>query len=253
MAQCRAGTGRVVWVILMMAGLSLAAAGGNGHRHGELVLEDSDLASWTTIRNTFNQDPGHTPWDGVLIQLGEYLDEGKPLDRFESITFEDERGALLTLHAEDFRWIDIVAVDPARSAPMGPQHLFELYPEAGTTSGCSDFDACALESCSCSTPPCKTAAYEPLGRCVRSRSLHGVFTPFAVITYWQGPRGFELRVEPTLLGQHSRQVFSFNDPVQIFMDGQLLTVGRIDSIHVNAKGCPRCEMHGASTDPPWFP
>ena len=237
-------------VVLPMAGLSPATAGGNGRKNGELVVEDSELVSWMAINNSFNQDPGHTPWDGVLIQVGDYLDHGRPFNIFESITFEDIHGVLQTLDAGSFRWIDIVAVDPSRTAPMGLNHLQLLYPEPGTTSGCSDFDACAIQECSCATPPCAPAGYEPLSRCLRSRSLHGLFTPLAIITYWQGSKGFGITVEPTSLGIKSRQVFSFNEPVQIYVDGQPLSLGRIDSIHVNAKGGTQ---HGASEDPPWYP
>lgn len=250
MRESKAGRYRVALAALVMAALSLAAAGGNGRKNGELVIEDSQLVSWTVINNTFNQDPGHTPWDGVLIQVGDYLDAGRPFNIFDKITFEDVHGVVMTLRAGEFKWIDIVAVNPARSAPMGIHHLPLLYPEPGTTSGCSDFDACAIENCSCASPPCMPAGYEPLGRCLRSRSLHGLFTPSAVITYWQGSKGFDVAVEPLSLGEKSRQVFSFNDPVQIFKDGQPLSLGRITSIHVKAR---EDTLHGANEDPPWFP
>ena len=132
----------VALAVAAMAAQQPPEAGGNTKKNGELIIEDSKLVSWMTINNNFNEDPGHTPWDGVLIQVGDYLHDGRPMNLFRSITFVDSHGVVLeTLKAADFRWIDIVAVDPARTAPMGPQHLSLLYPEPGTTSGCSDYDA----------------------------------------------------------------------------------------------------------------
>lgn len=251
MKRARTGTICLGLALVALVALSLAAAGGSTRKNGQLVIEDSELVSWMTINNTFNQDPGHTPWDGVLIQIGDYLDDGDPFNIFESVTFEDSKGTnLKTLDAGTFQWIDIVAVDTTRTAPMTSSHLSLLYPEPGTTSGCADYDACAIENCSCATPPCVSSGFNPLDRCLRLRSLHGSFTPYAVITYWQGSNGFGLTSEPLTLGTKSRVSFTFNDPVQIYVDGQLLNIGKIASIHVNSNGGT---MHGASEDPPWYP
>jgi len=236
-------------VAVLLGALSLGTAG--RARFGELIIESPGLAAWIPINNSFNREPTATDWDGVLIQIGDYLDAvgDTEIRAFESITFENSTGGvLLKLGRGDFNWINIVVEDPSRGDPMLPEHAELLYPAAGTASGCEAVDLCTAQQCLCDRghcpPPDPEMLFAPF---LRLRSLHGFFRPFAIITYWFGPRGYDLAALPRA-GGPTRHLITFNDPVKVFRDGQLLNLGRIDTIRLNL--CGDCE-HGNHIDPPW--
>ena len=230
-------------------GLSMAVPknpkDGSLFKHGSLVIDDVDVAEWMTINNTFNPF-AEAYWEGVLIQVGDHLNEdGASFALFESIQFVRKGSILKELFEDDFNWINIVAVDPGRGIPMEPEHLGLLFPvlDPNQDYSCGDFDRCARLNCG--TPNPNLPLFQ---KCLRQQSLHGFFSPIGIITYWQGPNGFDVSVRIPGSAEHGSHTFTFNDEVQIFKDGELLKLGKIDSIHVRTDPNPG---HGGKHDPGW--
>jgi hypothetical protein len=242
-----ASSGRGITVALVaLLALTLSAAGGQA-RQGAIIIQDVDLAAWTTINNTFNTNR-EGEWEGVLIQVGDYLDEtGAVFDVFEDVTLLSRGEVVRRLRKFEFTWINIVAVDPTRGDPMDASHVGLLYPDPATPSACGDLDTCAVKRCGCDRPPCGRPAPGPLFEpCLRLRSLHGFFRPFGIITYWHGPDGYDIAVRTPSAAAHDEHTFTFNDPVQMSVDGVPLGLEQIDAVRINLKGDPN---HGKKHDP----
>ena len=229
--------------IPLFFGLILAQG---GPQFGNLVIPDTSMAAWMTINNTFSGNHELNPWEGVLIQLGDYF----PGDEvFFSVSFENKGKPVGdTLLRGDFTWINIVAKDPSKAIPpMNLDDVFLLLPDVdpNVQTSCDSVDDCAFQNSCIQT--------DEQNGCLRKRSLHGLFTPVAVITYWQGPNGFDLSVGPLRKNIDTHHIFTFRDIVEIeiyhFPDASPQPLGfPVDTILINAD--PGIN-HGDHDDPPW--
>jgi hypothetical protein len=217
---------------------------------GKLVIQDVHLAAWMTTNNTFNAN-AKAYWEGVLIQVGHYLDDkGCPTTLFKNLTIKNADNTVNeTLASGDFEWIDIVAVDASRpDPPMEETHVELLYPASNKPSNCQDCDKNCGTKAAC-PGMAGNLEFEP---CLRLRSLHGFFMPFALITYWQGPGGYDVGVRngPLARPGESEYTFTFKDPVHVRVYGNQdkdLGVGKF-TISLNVEGVGN---HGGKHDPGW--
>ncbi|MBI4242266.1 MAG: hypothetical protein HY613_11170 [Candidatus Rokubacteria bacterium] len=256
-----------------LAGFLAAAILIAGCTHGRLIIEDEDLAAWMVAHNTFAKPPDVTwpDWyakyhrDGVLFQFGDYKSIG---DIFGSISFERRGASVRELRKGDFIWINLEVEDPTRPSPaMERSHLASLYPVGSLYPDPNHPTPCDLVETNddflriCRVLPCQTDAdMKKVPRsCIRMRSLSGFMRPYAVMTYWQGPHGYRLKVVVPAAGRHPQHIFEFKDRVKISIhkDGAPPeSLDDIDVIRVKVKpptaGQPS-PGHGGYHSPPWEP
>ena len=201
----------------------------------ELIVEDEHWAAWMPIDNGFTQGYAYDYWNGVLFQLGRYVDEaGDEVAAYHHLTVYGSQGTK-PLNRGDFTWMNIVSHRPGKNPPMSLEYVGLLYPDAGTTTECDMYDACAGPypqsgtTCVCANPPCEEADLELIpSECMRLRSMHSHFVPEAVITYWQGDKGYKLEaVQEARGGTHNEYTFTLKDPVEleVYKDDTLLDLG----------------------------
>jgi hypothetical protein len=222
-----------------------------------LVIDDPDTAVWMNTTNTFIlapgawfADPSKQLWQGVLIQLGnaESPTGANPLDVLVRITPDTgtQKGYLL----KDLSWINVQARNPQKDPPMQPAHAGQLWSDPSTPTMCQELEACEDKNCLCPNPPCNNNNQLGLvpGHCLRLRSLHAYFKPLAIITYWIGPNGYELRMEGNL--PDPKQVFSLKDPVDVSVtqkNGAVDQFSGVKTIEIRVTGVP---THRRIQDPP---
>lgn len=231
----------------MLAAMVLAVltlgAGMTRTRYGSLVIGDSNLATWMPINNSFSVNHETSLWEGVLIQLGDYVDEqGDPLGVRGTVILRDRRGRTRQLKNTEFRWINIVAVDSFRGEPMGSGDVAALFPDPANPGACNAVEQCVESSCG------GAGSSALLDRCQRKRSLHGRFVPVSIITYWHGQNGYEVSVNQLTATRHNQYAFTFKDEVAVFVDGQAAEFGRLERIDVVIEDGFN---HGLHEEPPW--
>jgi hypothetical protein len=110
-----------------------------------VIIEDECLAAWMTINNTFTAkgqshwDAQTQLWDGVMIQLGQYVlvpqhQGNKPVCELHSVQFKASDNIVREILADEFQkraiWINVVAGQaPDLLDPMLPQHLESIFPD----------------------------------------------------------------------------------------------------------------------------
>lgn len=251
-----------------------------------LLIQDDDIAAWMTINNTFTvREVGGVPvYDrdlraGVLIQVGEY-DHGEAI--FKEVVLKNGTTVVDTYAKGDFTWINVVSPWTKPENPMDPgTHEFFLYPNTIKTGGkCAEVEACVNKSflCDPTTIP-KPQCHDParhdtlLEDCLRGRLLHWGFDLSAIITYWEGPKGF------SLAAAQNKPVMNVNRPGQkrndyafTFVDAPFTVdiyksppvaggsdlvrsykLGEVTRIEVNADPNPKGPNHGNHQTPPWIP
>jgi len=226
----------------------------------KLIVQDGEATAWMNVTNTFTLEPGtyyadegKELWQGILFQIGdEYQSPQGPHSLTMDVVVTDKDGKTKTYNIREFLWVNIVARNPEKSKPpMKPEHLSRLWPDPDNPSAkCGAVDACAGQDCLCKVPPCDdSAALEVIpATCLRQRSLHAYLNPYAVITYWTGPRGWDLALR--MHGREPYQIFKLRDKVDVdvtLRDGTVDTY--LDADRVTIKEQADTDHH-RMMDPP---
>ena len=222
-----------------------------------LHLDDEHTAAWISHDNAFAYK-GLKPEkfrSGVVFQLGTYREyrdaptgsneSARPtiLTTFESLEIHGTDGTKTFMRGE-FDWINIVGEHKGKDPnPVDASNVGLLYPD-NTKTLCSDVDACAGAACLC-PPECNLE--EIPERCLRLRRIDARFVPTAVITYWQGKKGYDVEAR---YGPHSSFDFLLKDEVTVtvYKGGEPLpfNVGTIQKIIIRG---PHVPGHGEAHDP----
>ncbi len=183
----------------------------------DLHVDTEDSCAWLTVNNYVAggnpkyPDAGTRGYrTGILMQLGTYsgpdsdfkgirfLDaSGNAISEIESLVDDDNDGVkdpLLTegvLLRGSFTWINVVSeFGGIDGAPVDPQHGFHFFNSAShDPTPCAAINECSKSGTS---PECCPQLTDP--GCLRNRKIHSGQTVAAFLTYWQGPRGFDLTV-----------------------------------------------------------
>jgi len=198
-----------------------------------LIIEDETIATWITLENKILLEPESCErpfWNGLLFQLGKY--EGASME-FRKVEVKKESGEVVTLHVGDFAWINIVSsksVDAGSGCPepISPDKAFLLYPEGDPMSP--------------------------------EEKIHQKFLPEAIITYWQGAKGWSVdSAETPKAKPYNEHRFRFKDDfiVEIYKATKsdsgwsMVLLGRhegVKSIKILGEKGPEL---GTKQDPPW--
>jgi len=232
----------------------------------ELIIEDAHSGVWMPFDNGWTKlsKTSWTKWDGIVIQLGKFFTYNQDGDKgytMESswIKFENQDGASVSLNKGDFDWLNIISEHPASwQPPITTQEGYALFPNQITATMCDVVDSCPDLG---KLPPPATDCTADLTKvpqpCLRMRSLHATFEPYAVITYWQGDGGYDLTAEHNT-ADHNAFVFNWPDEisgVEVYLEGAHVTakesaiagLGKITKITL---AIPSDTPHGDMDDPP---
>lgn len=160
--------------------------GGPAH----LVIEHVDAGTWISTNNRFHklitasQDSSYF-WTGLLVQVGSFPNTGYA---FDSLALYDAAGDVEFSSrlgdGDSFLWVNVVGEwddYPKSPVPVFPEEAFWLFPNETLADTCCGQDY--------SDGPGKVTE-----RCYRGRQIHPDMERVrAVITYWQGPHGFDAR------------------------------------------------------------
>ena len=233
-----------------------------------LIIMDDHLVAWMPVNNWFANDGvrwkvKEEHWKGLLFQLGVYrgLDETTgapdptwtPEPREIVVTIEGSGSASpLNYTVSNYdRWINVMAVNTSGR----PQHPDERNP---TNEPMDQSRACVLAPGMPARVPTGQVCTEvatpqnPL-ECLRRKSLHRGFLPYRVLTYWPGPKVYELKAKRN--GHfHSEYEFTLLDPIRVTVDGivppNLGTIVKIVVWH-NSNYPVGPNRHMDTEDPPW--
>jgi len=242
---------RFFWFLLAVLAMTQASCG-----NPKLVMEDNELGSWIAMNNTFAMPPPADRevdkiyfWTGILIQIGNLHAENE----FDEVNFS-KNGSLVgtALKWSDYPsgeafWVNIVSRSSENHVdPLKPEKVLELCPGPYL-----------------SPHPCSVATGDPI--CLRTAQLHpGMDRVIGVITYWQGPNGFDLEAKQEEEFLDNRFDFKLKDDFKVEVyeistgtNPRTVTpiithdFGAIDLITVKKK--PTGPQDGDKQDPPWPP
>ena len=195
------------WCPVIIDGTTIL--GGDSGKLANLVIEHVDAAAWAPVNNSFHNavSPSRDStyfWTGLLAQVGTFPETRYTLD---SLALYDASGSVVfssPLGDDDaFLWINICGRwtdTPISRTPITADEAFWLFPNKTLPDGCGGSDAV--------TAPGKVS--DP---CKRGRQIHPDMERVrAVISYWQGPHGFDARATQAYGPRDDKKFeFWFND------------------------------------------
>jgi len=258
---------RLVLAVVSPAGLLVASTLIQGcaavHR---ITIEDERTVAWVPLNNTFAGGGRHDTsgneirpfWTGLLFHLGKYEHPDVtnmlgPDITYIGVAIEAKDGkhhfAAPAGPGDPFFWFNVVPEEGFGTSQTSPlaiegDHPFFLFPNAIglPPEGCYDPPDC---DCACDNE--------------HVRRVNPRLDPVAMLTLWQGPKGYTVAATPRDRGHNSFEV-------QIPGD---LTV-EVYTLSVNGMGGPEAELvttlrnvktiqvlfqtniqHGEKMDPPW--
>jgi hypothetical protein len=190
-------------------------------------------------------------WPGILLQLGHFPPD--PLGRIpqdcEQIVFSKNGNPvgdplLRSNYSSKVLWVNVVS-RPAENKIDPP-----MVKELATLLDGSPYP---------STHPCNPPAVDP--SCLRAKKLHAQMERvFGMVTYWHGPKGYELKTIQDNVAKPGRFEFSLLDDFRVEVyeidpNGLVTSIGShaygdIDLVEIKT-GSMGGPSDGDKQDPPW--
>ena len=245
-----------------------------------LLVEHEDAVSWMGISNSFVPAGETTYWNGILLQLGDYEDSEIKFASVSLYTKDDHVTPAYTFDRDDFDWINVTSEYPGMKDPVpDPDDALALYPngspdetECGKLSRCAPPNYDDAAACLGCVDDCDSPIVLP-PRCLRSKRIHAYQSPTAILTFWEGPGGYQMRAnldQTTTSDTPDQNSYEFVFPdefiVSIFKErvaGDVWTmqnvhdidedipaiISDVDLIRISVDSGPPEE--GKHPDPPW--
>ncbi len=223
----------------------------------KIIITDQHVGAWMMTDDSFTGVPaGQNERQGVLFQLGSFEDT---LNVFNEVRLDGIGNDCTssTFDPDDVAWINVVA-QSAVPERMNASHVPMLTPQypAGAGYPCGEIDRCTDST---ATNCAGLAVLSGLDECVRFRKLHRLLAPKAIMTYWNGPNGFNVDVPQSAMGGiHHRYEFELRDPVRVEVwlkdpaqPQGMREVCESNNVTAVVVGDPSGPNHGGSHNPPW--